>query len=92
MLLASVYIRTSKSIQGFVVIRLRKFVDARFVGRWSLVVGPSVLRFIRLRLSRYRKQLEILSASLAVLTRNGHFQIFPFSSSRLFKPIETFGR
>lgn len=37
MLLASVYIRTSKSIQGFVVIRLRKFVDARFVGRWSLV-------------------------------------------------------
>lgn len=35
MLLASVYIR--KSIQGFVVIRLGKFVDARFVGRWSLV-------------------------------------------------------
>ena len=37
MLLSSVYIRTSKSIQGFVVIRLRKLVDARFVDRWSLV-------------------------------------------------------
>lgn len=60
------------------------------VGRWSLV--HLNLSLFRLRLSRYRKQLEILSASLAVLTRNGHFQIFPFSSSRLFKPIETFGR
>lgn len=102
MLLASVYIRTSKSIQGFVVIRLGKFVDALslVVGRWSIgataacTIGLFLpnLSLFRLRLSRYRKQLEILSASLAVLTRNGHFRIFPFSSSRLFKPIETFGR
>lgn len=100
MLLSNVYIRTSKSIQGFVVIRLRKPVDARFVGRWSIgataacTIGLFLLNLslFRLSLSRYRKQLEILSASLAVLTRNGHFQIFPFSSSRLFKPIETFGR
>lgn len=92
---AFIFVRVSRfkgwSLSGSVSSSMRVSL---IVGRWSIgalrlsarsfYFSPKSFALFGLRLSRYRKQLEILSASLAILSRNGRSQIYPFSSSRLF--------